>query len=73
MKDKASIDTNILVYANDASEKTKREREKQILLNGIEDGNIAISTQVLSEFYVTVTRKIKSNFRKKRQRKKFNC
>jgi predicted nucleic acid-binding protein len=58
MKDKFFIDTNVLVYANDRMERAKHERAKQILLNGIADENIALSAQVLSEFYVTVTRKI---------------
>lgn len=59
MKDKYFIDTNILVYANDRSEKAKQERAKQILVDGIVRENITASTQVLSEFYVTVTQKIK--------------
>ena len=59
MKDKYFIDTNILVYANDRSETVKHERAKQILFDGITNENIVISTQVLSEFYVTVTNKIK--------------
>ncbi len=58
MKDKIFIDTNILVYANDQSDKMKQERAKQIILDGIARENIVLSTQVLSEFYVTVTRKI---------------
>ncbi len=60
MKDKYFIDTNILVYANDRSEKDKHERAKQIILQGIANENIVVSTQVLSEFYVTITRKIKT-------------
>lgn len=59
MKDKYFIDTNILVYANDKSEKEKHERARQIILNGIANGDIVVSTQVFSEFYVTVTKKIK--------------
>jgi predicted nucleic acid-binding protein len=59
MKDKYFVDSNILVYANDRSEKMKHERAKQILFDGISKQDIAVSTQVLSEFYVTVTKKIK--------------
>ena len=59
MKDKYFIDTNILVYANDRSERGKQEKAKQILFNGITNEDITVSTQVLSEFYVTVTQKIK--------------
>jgi predicted nucleic acid-binding protein len=60
MKDKFFIDTNILVYANDKSERKKQERAKQILFDGIVNEDIVISTQVLSEFYVTVTKKIET-------------
>jgi len=59
MKDRYFIDTNILVYANDKSEKDKYNKAKKLLLNGIINENIAVSAQVLSEFYVTVTQKIK--------------
>lgn len=60
MSDRYFIDTNILVYANDRSEKEKQVRAKQILLQGITEENIVVSTQVLSEFYVTVTQKIQT-------------
>jgi predicted nucleic acid-binding protein len=69
MKDKYFIDTNILVYANDRSEKSKYEKAKQILFDGIVHENIAISTQVLSEFYVTVTQKIKTKLPENTARK----
>jgi predicted nucleic acid-binding protein len=59
MKDKCFVDTDILVYANDRSEALKHERAKQLLVDGITRGNIAVSTQVLGEFYITVTSKIK--------------
>lgn len=58
MKDKTFIDTNILVYANDRSDKARHERAKRIIIENIRKGNAAVSTQVLSEFYVTVTQKI---------------
>lgn len=49
------LDTNILVYAvaSDDNEQIKRQRALEI----IETKEFAISTQVLQEFYVTVTRK----------------
>lgn len=52
------IDTSLLVYAYDLSEPRKQERALSVLdsLASAEAG--AISTQVLSEFYVTVTGKI---------------
>lgn len=59
MKDRFFVDTNILVYANDRSIAAKQEQARNIILEGISRGNGVISTQVLGEFYVTVTRKIK--------------
>jgi predicted nucleic acid-binding protein len=50
------IDTNVLVYAFDASEGLKRERALVLL----DDPSLhaVISAQVLSEFYWIVTRKL---------------
>ena len=50
------VDTNVLVYLfdNDAPEKQSRARR---LLES-ESENLVLSTQVLGEFYVTVTRKL---------------
>ncbi len=59
MRDKYFVDTNILVYANDSSDKDKQRQAKRIILDGIREESIAVSAQALSEFYVTVTRKIK--------------
>ena len=52
------VDTSVLVYAYDLSEPRKQERAVFILdsLASAETG--VVSTQVLSEFYVTVTAKI---------------
>jgi predicted nucleic acid-binding protein len=52
------VDTNILVYANDHRAGAKHERAKQVLKSIWERKNGATSTQVLQEFYSTVTRKI---------------
>ncbi len=60
MKDKVFIDTNILVYANDKSDNYRHEKSKQLIFDGIQKENAVISTQVLSEFFVTVTQKIKT-------------
>ena len=49
------VDTNVLVYAVDHAEPAKRERALAIL----GDVNPVLSAQVLSEFYWTVTRKLK--------------
>ena len=57
--DKCFIDTNVVVYASDRHEPHKRETARQILRRGIKDENIVLSPQVLSEFFVVVTKKIK--------------
>jgi predicted nucleic acid-binding protein len=52
------LDTNILVYAYDKSEKLKHKKAKDILINCWDTRTGSLSTQVLQEFYVTVTRKL---------------
>ena len=55
---KTFLDTNIIVYAFDASAKKKNEAAKQIMIDLWDSGKGMLSTQVLQEFYVTVTQKI---------------
>ncbi len=52
------VDTNVLVYAHDSSAGEKHKRATRIILDLWETGAGILSTQVLQEFYVTVTRKI---------------
>lgn len=52
------IDTNVLVYAYDADAGPKHERARSVLLGLWEGHSGVLSTQVLQEFYVTVTRKL---------------
>jgi predicted nucleic acid-binding protein len=52
------FDTNVLVYIFDSSAPNKRTRALQILEQAIEAGLAVLSTQVLQEFFVTVTRKL---------------
>jgi len=52
------LDTNILVYAYDSSAGNKYEIARKIVMNLWDSGYGSISTQVLQEFIVTVTRKI---------------
>jgi predicted nucleic acid-binding protein len=51
------LDTNVLVYLFDHDEPAKERRAREILDNA-EAGELALSTQILSEFYVTATRKL---------------
>jgi predicted nucleic acid-binding protein len=55
---KAFLDTNILVYAYDLSAGGKHLSARKIVMDLWETGTGVISTQVLQEFFVTVTRKI---------------
>jgi predicted nucleic acid-binding protein len=59
MSDKHFIDTNILVYAHDSATPDKQKKAQEVIFEGLRNGTGVISTQVLSEFYVTVTKKIK--------------
>ncbi len=52
------VDTNVLVYAYDADAGDKHEAARARLEGLWESGSGVISTQVLQEFYVTVTRKL---------------
>jgi len=52
------LDTNILVYAVSSSREDAAKKTKA--LDVIQTADFGISTQVLQEFYVTVTRKIQT-------------
>ncbi|HEY5288366.1 MAG TPA: PIN domain-containing protein [Solirubrobacteraceae bacterium] len=57
MSAKTFLDTNVLVYLFDNDEQVKQECAREIF-DDAEPGELVLSTQVLSEFYVTVTRKL---------------
>jgi predicted nucleic acid-binding protein len=56
MIDRAFVDTNVFVYLFDRDAPAKRARAATLLEAGAE--TMVVSTQVLQEFYVTVTRKL---------------
>ena len=58
MSGKIFVDTNVLVYAYDRSEPSKQAQALQTLDRIATAGVGLISAQVLSEFFVVVTRKI---------------
>jgi len=58
MNAKTFVDTNILIYAHDIDAETKHATAKTVLLDLWSQRSGALSTQVLQEFYVNVTRKI---------------
>lgn len=59
MPDNAFVDTNILVYARDPGAKTKHRIAFDLVDRLWTERTGRISVQVLSEFYVCVTRKLK--------------
>jgi len=59
MSDKRKFaDTNVLVYAFDSSEPKKQKIAQNLLKNDGSKGRIVLSTQVLQEFFVVITRKL---------------
>ncbi len=58
MSDRIFVDTNILVYAHDLDAGRKYEVARSLLRDLWESQTGIISTQILQEFYVNVTRKI---------------
>lgn len=57
MNGKSFIDTNVVVYLFDADEPDKQRRARTVIRSAA-TAELVVSTQVLSEFYVTVTRKL---------------
>lgn len=54
----AFVDTNILIYAKDDCEPSKRETALSLIAELTATDRLRLSTQVLQEFYVTATRKL---------------
>ena len=57
------VDTNILVYAEDRDAKTRHDIARDLVLGLWNDRQGVLSIQVLQEFYVTVTQKLKQPLR----------
>lgn len=58
MSDRAFLDTNIVVYLFDDDSPERQARAGEILRADGETMELVLSTQVLQEFYVAVTRKL---------------
>jgi predicted nucleic acid-binding protein len=58
MKERVFIDTNVWVYLFDADNPTKQRLVRDLLSNRELRALLILSTQVLQEFYVSVTRKL---------------
>ena len=59
MTDRVLVDTNILVYAYDADAGDKRSKARDVIDALWNDGTGVLATQVLAEFFVTITRRVK--------------
>ncbi len=59
MPDKVFLDTNIIVYAHDKASPDRKAKSQAILFECLRNGTGVISAQVLSEFFVTITQKVK--------------
>lgn len=68
MNAKIFVDTNILIYAHDADSGEKHAKAKETLQELWEEGIGVLSPQVLQEFYVNVTRKIRRPLPKRNAR-----
>jgi predicted nucleic acid-binding protein len=60
MSDRAFVDTNVLVYAHDRQAGSRHTIAARLVAELWETRRAVISTQVLQEFYVNATRKIKT-------------
>lgn len=58
MTDPVFVDTNVLVYARDATEPEKQRRAAEWMAALWDGRRGRLSTQVLQEYYVTLTRKL---------------
>ncbi len=57
-RQRSFVDTNVLVYAHDATAGQKRDRGRAILRELWETTEGCLSVQVLQEFFVALTRKV---------------
>ena len=59
MNDRSFFDTNILVYADDKAAPAKQRRAIELVALHRRAGTGVLSLQVLQEYFVTVTRKLR--------------
>lgn len=60
MSGRTFLDSNVLVYSVDESPAEKSKHERAVELLSAQPETLVVSTQVLQEFYVVTTRKLKS-------------
>jgi predicted nucleic acid-binding protein len=69
MPDKVFLDTNILVYAFDAGDPMRQPLAAGLVERHLRDRTAVLSLQVLQEFFVVVTRKVKTPLEPQKARK----
>ena len=72
MSGKTFVDTNVLIYAHDTDARAKHEAAKAVLRELWSERTGVLSIQVLQEFYVNVTRKIRTPLSKNLARRVVN-
>jgi predicted nucleic acid-binding protein len=60
MRAKCFVDTNVLIYAHDASAGARHQQASTLVARLWDEGSAVISTQVLQEFAVNIMRKTAS-------------
>ncbi len=63
MSVRSFFDTNVLVYADDKAMPAKQRRAVELVVEHRRAGTGVVSLQVLQEYFVTVTRKLKVDAR----------
>lgn len=58
MSQRQFFDTNVLLYADDAADPTKKAAAEERIKRAIVDGTGVVSTQVMQEFFVGATKKL---------------
>jgi len=60
MNDKVFLDSNIIVYAYDIQDPAKQAKAQVLITAAIQQESAILLVQVLGEFFVVVTRRIKN-------------
>jgi len=68
MSVRSFFDTNILVYGDDGTHRAKQQRALDLWETHRRDGSAVVSLQVLQEYFVITTRKLKVDAAKARRK-----
>jgi len=73
MKDKIFLDSNILIYSFDKTDKIKQKISLDLTRHLVFNDNVYISTQVIQEFYINATQKIKEKIPSEEAKEFIQC